>query len=269
MTEPGRGVAGSRQQLFRRCAVLGAVAGFLSGMFGVGGGILIVPMLVLLAGFVQRLAHGTSLTAVLPIAVSGVIGYAMEGEVDWPVAASLIVGAVVGAVIGAKALHTLPERKVAVGFVILMVASALRLLLADPEGTGRSDINVVMVLALVLFGVASGVLAALLGVGGGIVMVPAMVILFGIPAATARGTSLAVIIPTSITGTWRNLKTHNTDVAIGTVIGLAGVLTAFIASQIAVDMDERLSNRLFAALLLVFALRMVLNLRKTRPRPAA
>ena len=70
-----------------RAAVLGVVAGFLGGLFGVGGGILIVPALVLVLHMDQRLAHGTSLAAVLPIAVASLTGYTLEDKVDWPVGA--------------------------------------------------------------------------------------------------------------------------------------------------------------------------------------
>ena len=93
-----------------RAAVLGVVAGFLGGLFGVGGGILIVPALVLFMHMDQRLAHGTSLAAVLPIAVASLIGYTLEDKVDWPVGVLLAIGAVGGAVIGTHILHVLPQR---------------------------------------------------------------------------------------------------------------------------------------------------------------
>ena len=83
-----------------RIVAVGMIAGFTSGLFGVGGGIVIVPALVLLAGFDQKLATGTSLTAIVPIAISGIVGYAIDGEVDFAAAACIAVGAVVGAVIG-------------------------------------------------------------------------------------------------------------------------------------------------------------------------
>ncbi|MGH9271510.1 MAG: sulfite exporter TauE/SafE family protein, partial [Ilumatobacteraceae bacterium] len=82
--------------------VVGVMAGFLAGLFGVGGGIVIVPGLVLAVGMAQRLAHGTSLAAVVPISVASVITFVAHGNVDWPVALWLSVGAVAGAVIGTR-----------------------------------------------------------------------------------------------------------------------------------------------------------------------
>jgi uncharacterized membrane protein YfcA len=245
-----------------RAAVLGLVAGFLSGLFGVGGGILIVPVLVLFMGMDQRLAHGTSLAAVLPIAVSGVIGFALEDSVDWSVAAALTVGAMAGAVLGTHWLHKLPTHVLAYSFAAVLLLSAARLVLDNSEATGRSDLGWPSLAALVALGLLAGTLAGLLGVGGGVVMVPAMIILFGIPAAVAKGTSLAVIIPTSVVATVRNVRKRNADLAVAAAVGLAGVVSAFAASKVSVGLDEGTSNALFAALLTLVAIRMVVTTRR-------
>jgi uncharacterized membrane protein YfcA len=242
--------------------LVGLAAGFLSGLFGVGGGILLVPGLVMVLGFEQRRAHGTSLAAVLPIAISSTLGYWIEDKIDWPVAACLVVGALAGAVLGIKLLHALPHRTLAIAFIVLLVATAVRLLVDNSEATGRPGLSVAGGIALVLIGVVSGILAGLLGVGGGIIMVPVMVVLFGIPAAVAKGTSLAVIVPTSIMGTWRNRKKRNADLKVAAVVGLAGVASAFLGTKLSVRMSETLSNVLFSILLLVVAARMGADLLK-------
>lgn len=249
-----------------RAAALGLVAGFLSGLFGVGGGILIVPALVLVMKMDQRLAHGTSLAAVLPIALSSTLGYSLEGKVDWPVSALLAAGAVAGAVIGTQVLHVLPQRALGFCFAGLLGATAIRLIVDHSDAGGRGGLAAGAVIGLLVLGLASGVLAGLLGVGGGIIMVPAMVVLFHIPPAVAKGTSLAVIVPTSIMGTWRNRKKGNVDLPVAVVVGLAGVVSAFLASKVSVGMSETTSNLLFAALLAVVAGRMLWQLLRT---PAA
>ena len=251
-----------------RCALVGLVAGFLSGIFGVGGGILIVPALVLVLGFEQREAHGTSLAAVLPIALSSLTSYALEDKVDWRVGALLAIGAVAGAVLGTHILHRLPHDALAVGFSLLLIATATRLLLDHSDATGRGTIHVLGAIALVMIGFATGILAGLLGVGGGIVMVPVMVVGFGIPAAIAKGTSLMVIVPTAIMGTWRNRKKRNADIRVATILGLAGVVSAFVGGQISVGMSEQLSNVLFSILLLIVAARMLWQLIGDRRRAA-
>jgi uncharacterized membrane protein YfcA len=244
-------------------AVVGVLAGFLAGLFGVGGGILIVPGLVIAAHMGQRLAHGTSLAAVVPVSVSSLVTYAAHDNVDWSVALWLAVGAVAGAVLGTRLLHVLPQRTLAILFTVVLVASALRLFFS-PDADGRGDLSIATMLALLAIGVVTGILAGLLGVGGGIVMVPAMILVFGIPPVIAKGTSAAVIIPAALMGTWRNRANDNTDLRAAAVIGSAGIVTAVFGSAISDRMSDTVSNVLFATLLLVVATRLAWGLRTSR-----
>jgi uncharacterized membrane protein YfcA len=243
--------------------LVGILAGFLSGLFGVGGGILIVPGLVLVARMDQRMAHGTSLASVLPIAASSMVTYWAHDHIDWAAVLFLAVGAVAGAVLGTKLLQVLPHRTLGVAFAVLLLASAARLFIAD-SGTGRDDLDLVMALTLVLIGVVTGILAGLLGVGGGIIMVPAMMMIFGIPPVIAKGTSLGVIIPTSVMGTWRNRTKKNVDFRAAAIVGVAGILAAIAGGTLSARMSDSLSNLLFAVLLTVVAIRLLLQLRNEK-----
>jgi uncharacterized membrane protein YfcA len=262
---PSVGVHHDRRRLVQ-AVVVGVVAGFLAGLFGVGGGILMVPALVAIMGMDQRLAHGTSLAAVVPIAISSTISYAVAGEVDWVVVAWLALGAVGGAVVGTHLLARLSQKVLGVAFATLLLATALRLAVDQSAAGGRATLGVLGAAALVATGLASGVIAGLLGVGGGIVMVPVMVVGFDMNTALAKGTSLAVIVPTALMGTWRNLRNGNVDVGVAVVSGLAGVASGYLAAVLSVGMSEGLSNTLFAVLLVVVAVRMVWQLvRPTAP----
>jgi uncharacterized membrane protein YfcA len=245
--------------------VVGVLAGFVAGLFGVGGGILIVPGLVLAAGMDQRLAHGTSLTAAAPIAVASLVTYATHDNVDWPAALWLSIGAVGGVVIGTKLLHVLPLRTLGLLFSAILIVSAVRLFF-DTDATGRSPLTLADAIILVAIGVVTGVLAGLLGVGGGLVMVPAMILLFAIPPVIAKGTSAAVIIPTAVMGTWRNRSKGNTDLRAAVVIGVAGIVTAALGGLVSDKMSDDLSNILFATLLVFVAIHLVVQvLREPAP----
>ena len=246
-------------------AGVGAVAGFLSGLFGVGGGILIVPGLVLLLGKGQRRAHATSLAAIIPVALAGAAGYALEGAVDWVAAGLLTAGAAVGAVAGTNALRRVPERSLRLIFAaFLMLAAAL--LPFEVRGGVESGIGALTGSLLVLVGVAAGAMAGLLGVGGGIVMVPGLVLLASAPQAVAKGTSLVVIIPTAVVGTVGNLRRGDVDVPVAIVAGLAGAALAFATSFLSVRLDPLLSAALFGLLLVAMAVRLLLAARG-RPVP--
>lgn len=253
--------AGKYQGSIVTIVLVGVAAGFLSGLFGVGGGILIVPGLVLVAKMDQRIAHGTSLAAVLPISASSLLSYWAHDHVDWRVGACLAVGALAGAVLGTRLLNVLPHRALAIGFAGLLVATAVRLFLPLASEPTRDVLSVSHIAALVAIGVATGILAGLLGVGGGVVMVPAMMMLLYMPSAMAKGTSVAVIIPTSIMGTFRNRSKKNVDLRAAGILGLGGILSATAGGWISARMSDTVSNVLFATLLIIVAVRLLLQIR--------
>jgi uncharacterized protein len=247
----------------RNVVLVGLAAGFMSGLFGVGGGLLVVPGLVLVLHFDQRLANGTSLAAILPIAAASLVTYWSQGNVDWVAALFISIGALGGAVLGTKLMRVLPVRVITLAFVVLMLVTAARLF-ASTEADGRGALDVVGAAALVLVGLVSGTLAGLLGVGGGVIMVPALVVLFGIEPAVAKGTSVAVIIPTSLMGTWRNRKHRYADMRVAAILGGSGIVSAIIGGLIADEMSDDVSNALFATLLVVVSARQLWTLRKPR-----
>lgn len=107
---------------------VGLVAGLLSGLFGVGGGIVMVPLLVLVAGLSQHRAHATSLGAILPIAAVGAATFAVAGGVDLYVAGALAAGSLCGAPLGARLMMRLSEGWLKIVFGCLMMASGTLLL---------------------------------------------------------------------------------------------------------------------------------------------
>jgi uncharacterized membrane protein YfcA len=239
-----------------RIAAAGVIAGFTSGLFGVGGGIIIVPALVMVAAFPHKLATGTSLGAIVPISLAGILGYAIAGEIDWTAAACVAAGAVAGAVAGTRWLLRVSTPVLQVGFAVAMVLTAVRMLGDDGTGAGRPDLSVAMALTLVALGLVSGVLAGLLGVGGGIILVPVLTLAFGFPHVVAKGTALAVILPTAVVGTVRNRRSQLTAIRPAAVVGLAGIGSAYAASQISLELDPGVSQALFAALLAAVAVRL-------------
>ena len=239
---------------------IGLLAGALSGLFGVGGGILIVPGLVLLAGMPQRRAHATSLAAILPIAIAGSIGYAIEGAIDWAAVGLLTVGGILGSFLGTQALRRIPERALRIIFALfLLVAAAL--LPFEATAGGEPAIAPLDAVALVFVGALAGALAGLLGVGGGIVMVPGLVLLASLSPAVAKGTSLVAIIPTSLVGTLRNVERNDVDLPTSAAIGAGGVVSSFAASLLSVRLDPELSAILFGILLVGMAVRLLLAAR--------
>ncbi len=110
-------------------AGIGLGAGILSGLFGVGGGIVMVPAMVLLAGMAQQRASATSLASIVPIAAVGAIIFGRADSVDLPAAGVLVIGSLVGVQIGARLMSRIGDDRLRIGFAVFMIAVALTMLL--------------------------------------------------------------------------------------------------------------------------------------------
>jgi hypothetical protein len=248
-------------------AVLGLVAGFIGGLFGVGGGLLVVPGLVLWLHFEQRRASATSLATIVASSAAAVTRFAIDGSVEFDTAVVLFVGAGVGAFVGARLAGRIPNYWLARGFVAIVVLSAIRLAVAGSGEDGADALvsGAIEPISLIAVGLLAGVLSATLGVGGGVVFVPALVTLLGFEQQVSQGTSLAVILPTVLIGTSVHARAGRVDWNVAVTAGLGGILGGLAGAQVALGLPESVLRRMFAVFLLIMAVRMV---DKTK-RPAA
>lgn len=239
--------------------ILGLAAGFIGGLFGVGGGLLVVPGLVLWLHFEQRRASATSLATIVASSAAAVSRFATDGSVEFDTAAVLFLGAGVGAFIGARLAGHIANYWLARGFVAIVLLSAVRLALAGSSDGGADALvsGIAEPISLVTVGLVAGVLSATLGVGGGVVFVPALVTLLGLEQQVAQGTSLAVILPTVLIGTTVHARAGRVDWPIGITVGLGGILGGLAGAQVALGLPESVLRRMFAIFLLLVAARML------------
>ena len=169
--------------------------------------------------------------------------------------ALLVAGSVVGAQIGTYLLTRLPVKTVRWAFVGFLLISAVGLVFVVPSRDAAIDITALTGAGLVAIGFGAGILAGLVGVGGGVILVPSMIVGFGIPDLVAKGTSLAVIIPTSVSGTIANLRRKNVDLKAALILGVAACVTSPLGVLSAVAIPARTGNYLFAAFQLFMAVR--------------
>lgn len=244
--------------------VVGMLVGVLSGMFGIGGGTVIVPALVWL-GLSQRNAAATSTLAIVPTSISGVISYATGGHVDWLAAALLFCGMFIGGQIGSWLLSRLPElvlRWIFVAFLVFVVINQVSFV---PSRDHQIVMSVTTGICLALLGVIIGTLAGLLGIGGGALAVPSLSMLFGASDLIARGTSLLAMFPNSITTSAANLKRKLAHVKTALIIGVTAAVTAPLGTWIAGEVSPRVGAIMFACYLCVLLVRsMFVAVKATR-----
>lgn len=236
--------------------VVGMLVGVLSGMFGIGGGTVIVPALVWL-GLSQRNAAATSMLAIVPTAISGVVSYAAGGNVDWLAAALLFCGMFVGGQVGSWLLSRLPELALRWIFVAFLVFVVINQVSFVPSRDHQIAMSVTTGICLALLGVIIGTLAGLLGIGGGALAVPSLSMLFGASDLVARGTSLLAMFPNSITTSAANLKRRLAHVKTALIIGVTAAATAPLGTWIAGEVSPRVGAIMFACYLCVLLVRSV------------
>ncbi len=250
-----------------RGLVIGLVAGAFGGLVGLGGGVVMVPMLVGLTKLRQQQAHGTSLVALVFTGLVGAATYWSRGLVDVAGAAMLAVPAVLTARLGARYAHALPEWKLRRAFGGFLVFVSILLLGKTwmPGGSVPTE-GLALAVVLVPVGLLVGFLSGMMGVGGGNMMVPAMVLLASFPQVLAQGTSLLAMVPAGIVGAHAHWQLGN--VARPLLPGIIpGILVGTLAgSALAMRLPELALRLAFAAILIYTGVKF---LRTRRPEQQA
>lgn len=238
---------------------LGLLVGLLSGLFGVGGGIILVPLLVLIFKTEQKRAQATSLVVVAFAAVFGAATYALAGSVQWQAVPLIVAGGLIGTWIGTAVVKRTSDRWLKIAFGVLLLLVALRFVFQAGEAAAASIVQPSPLIAIgyVLAGVAMGFLSSFLGVGGGVVVIPMLVALFGFGQQLAAGTSLVVMIPITLFGAWRLTRSGFTDWGQGLRIGASSSLAAIAGASLALATDAALVQVGFAALLVFAGAQMI------------
>ncbi len=270
---------------------LGLLVGVLSGMFGVGGGFLTTPLLMFY-GIPPTVAVASASTQITGASVSGAMAHLRRGGVDFKMAAVMIVGGLFGSLAGAglfRALQATGQIDVVIGSLyVLLLGGIGGLMLKDalvalgyvPEtkADDRPRHNrwvaslplrwrfytsglYVSPLAPLALGFVAGMLTLLLGIGGGFILIPAMIYLLGMAARVVIGTSLVMILAVSAAATFIHaLTTQSVDIVLAVLLLLGGVVGAQYGAQLTTRLKPDLLRLALGVIILLVALRMALGL---------
>jgi uncharacterized membrane protein YfcA len=273
--------------------VLGALVGFISGLFGIGGGFLMTPVLVFL-GIPPAVAVASMANHVAASSMSSVISYSRRRLVDFRMGGVLAGGGVVGAIVGVELFRWLrllgqADLVVALSYLVflgliggLMLWESLQAILrrrrGEPPPPRRdrrppwlyglplkmrfpSSRLFISVIPPILLGAFVGVLSAIMGVGGGFVLVPAMIYILRMPANVVVGTSLfQIIVTTALTGVLQAGRNQTVDIVLATLLLAGGVLGAQFGARASSRFRAEELRAVLALIVLIVGLRMGLGL---------
>ena len=236
--------------------LIGLAAGAFAGLAGLGGGLILIPLMNYILKLSQHQVHGTTLVAIIFTGLSGAITYGVNGAIDYTAAALLAGAAVSTASVGARYAHTLPFWKLRKSFGFFLIFCAV-LLLFKPYLT--DIIGIVpgwgTIMVLLITGLVTGFLSGMMGIGGGAIMVPVMVLLAGFTQHVAQGTSLLVMIPAGAVGALTHQRLGNVvpELLWGLIPGL--LLGAYLGGSFAYLLQENMLRIMFAAVIIWIGLR--------------
>ncbi|WP_395331596.1 sulfite exporter TauE/SafE family protein [Novosphingobium sp. BL-8H] len=272
---------------------LGALTGILSGMFGVGGGFLTTPLMIFY-GIPPTVAAASAASQVTGASVSGVFAHAKRGGVDYLMGSVMVFGGIVGTGIGAllfNVLARLGQIDTVINILYVVMLGSIGSLMAKESIQGiraeRSGVPIaarkrrhhpmvaslpmrwrfyrsglyISPLAPLLLGIATGILTMLMGIGGGFILVPAMLYILGMSANVVVGTSLWQILFTTIATTMMHaMTTHAVDIVLASLLLFGSVTGAQMGAQLAQKASPVKLRLILAVIVLLVAARMALGL---------
>ncbi|WP_106606888.1 sulfite exporter TauE/SafE family protein [Shimia abyssi] len=270
---------------------LGGMVGILSGMFGVGGGFLMTPLLFFI-GIPPAVAVATEANQIVASSFSGVLAHFKRKTVDLKMGCVLLVGGLIGAALGVVVFNYLKSQGqvdllVRLCYVVflgiigsLMFIESLNAIRKSRKNTGpvkRKKHNwihglpfkmrfrvsglYISVIPPVIVGVCVGILAAIMGVGGGFIMVPAMIYLLGMPTKVVVGTSLfQIIFVTGFTTLLHATTNYTVDIALAVLLLVGGVIGAQIGTRIGTRLKAEQLRILLALMVILVCAKLALDL---------
>ena len=252
--------------------LLGATAGFLAGLFGVGGGTILVPVLLLLfdaqhfpAEHVMHLALGTSMAVILFTALASMRKHHQHGAVNWSVVRSLTPGILMGTILGALLAASIPTRGLGIFFALFVYIAAAQILFDARPHASRQLPGIA---GMTLTGTLTGWLSSLVSIGGGTIVTP-FLLWCNVPLRNAIGTSAAIGFPVAVGGTIGYVVTGSNiqmlpAYSLGFVylpallwVALASIITAPLGAKATHHMKVELLRKLFAMLLIALATKLL------------
>ncbi len=270
---------------------LGGAVGLLSGIFGVGGGFLMTPLLIFL-GVPAPVAVGTEANQIVASSVSGVLAHFRRDNVDFKMGSVLLVGGLLGSTLGVALFSLLRELGqidvvIKMSFIVflgligtLMLVESIRAIMRSRQvGARRGKLHQhnwlhglpfkmrfrkskLYISALLPFGVGAivGVLSAIMGVGGGFIMVPAMIYLLGMPTSVVVGTSLFQIIFVTANVTFlQSVQTQTVDIMLAGLLLFGGVIGAQFGTRVGVLLKGEQLRGLLAMLVLLVCAKLIFD----------
>jgi len=256
---------------------LGFFVGVVASMTGIGGGTFIVPALSIIYGFTSQEAVGTSLAVIVFTSLASTYAYSRQKRIDYKVGTVSAISTVPGAVLGAYLTTLVSSSLLAIIFSFFLIFVALSMLvnlhvplprltvnmkswhrkLTDSEGKRfEYDAKILSAFTLAFFG---GLSSGLLGIGGGVLIVPILHLVAGVPIHLAVATSMFIMIFTTVAGVMTHAQFNNVRLEYSAYIALGVIFGTQLGALIAKKTSGKLLRKIFSIIMIIVSIRLLMN----------
>jgi hypothetical protein len=250
--------------------VFGFLIGIIASMTGVGGGIFIVPVLTFFYGFIVNSATATSLTTIIFTAIASTINYAKQKRIYYRTGLILVITTAPGAYLGAWLATIMEERLLGLVFGIFLILVATRMILSllrkktqEKAQTVKTDSELIRSRNIMIVGTGlsffGGVTSGLLGIGGGTLIVPILVVAMGMPIHLATATSMFTMIFTSISGVTKYYQSNLINFPVALILAAGTIFGAQVGAYTSRKISSRNLSILFGIVLLIAGINMIIK----------
>lgn len=230
----------------------GFVSGVLAGFFGIGGGLLLTPFIRIVLNRPESIALGTTLPVIIPSAIAGLIARRKRGYLVRDAFMFSSMGVVLGTTAGALLTAYIDLKLLMIATSFLIIGMSARLL----SGRSKSRMKFLEKFktahrrpVLFFVGVSAGLLSGLLGLGGGLFLVPGLLVLSGLNAHEATATSLAVVLVAAVLGSVLHSELRHIDWLLAFYLGASSLAGAYLGSKLSLKADSALLEKMFGTFL--------------------
>jgi len=254
--------------------IIGVLAGILAGMFGIGGGVVIVPALILISSFTIVEANGTSLAALLlPVGILAVISYYRAGLINIKISSFVAAGLILGVILGSYIALSIPTSTLKFFYGLFLLYVSWNFM--KPQELWRKYIKKQANIPIeeeeksdkdysfyffVIVGLFAGILSGMFGIGGGLVIVPVLMAFLKFDTKKAVGTSLgALLLPVTFPGVLMYFNAGQLNISYAATVAAGLVLGAFIGAKITISLPSLTVKRIYAIFLLFMGLNFIIT----------
>ena len=233
--------------------ITGVLAGFICGLFGMGGGSLMVPAIIYVFNMPVKQAIGTSLFVIVFSSLSALINYIRHNQVKTKIIFFIVPAGIIGAQAGALLTSRLPETTVKYLFIILVTVLGIKMLLQS-ENSDVCEIEKYSRLSAVLIGLFAGFTSGLCGVGGAVLLIPLLYIFLKVPMHACIGTALIAIFFNAVSGSIGYMVRGLVDYRVGLLLAIGSTIAAPFGAKISIKTPREKLRKMFAVILILSGL---------------